>query len=169
MEGTDTQTVQGLAGVAYSWFETARRDEQDDESSYVRVKKGSPEWITELVYEAHGDFLPDDYRYRWIQGALECLSECDSPEDAEEELHAFVYTEAIRHEFADSETDVYTVRLLQWLSSNLKRVSYVDDAIRVSDNRLYGIIGCISAGQYDEIRETFVAVWQYLERKAGEA
>ena len=54
---TDTQTLQERAGEAAAWFETAERP------PFVRVKNGAPEWIMDLVRHAHGDLLPDDWRY----------------------------------------------------------------------------------------------------------
>lgn len=63
-----SSTVQQLAAEAYGCFETAER--QDGET-FWRLKDGSPEWVTDLVLNAHGDFLPDDWRYACIGAALE--------------------------------------------------------------------------------------------------
>lgn len=150
MQGTKTP-LQRKASDAFACFETAFRDPQDDESSYVRVHDGSPEWVTDLVRHAHGDMLPDDYRYQWVMNALECIADCDDPEDA-------------AHEWADGCTDIYTGQLLAWLSSNLRRVGYCDDAIR--DGQWFadqGLVDLVSAGQYNELRETFELVWRWLE------
>lgn len=151
---TDTLTVKQLAAEAYSWFEVATRT---DDSTYIRTKDGCPEWVSDLVYAGHGsDFLPDDYRYRWIMSA--CGSIADTDEGAIEDS---------AHEWADCETDVYTGRLLEWLASNLQRVGYVDSAAEEMGIQAdEGIVRMISAGQYEEIRETFELVWQFLQDRA---
>ena len=91
-------TIQKTAADAASYFETALRADGaniagDSNTVYVRLKDGAPEWVTDLVHDAHGDMLPDDWRYSVIQDALETIADSDDPEDAS-------------GEFADSQVDV---------------------------------------------------------------
>ena len=65
-----TGATQARAQEAYDCFETAARP---DGETFTRVRDGSPGWVGELVREAHGDFLPDDWRYGCIQSALEFI------------------------------------------------------------------------------------------------
>jgi len=147
-------TIQDKAREAYEWFETATRD---DGSSYVRTKDGRPEWVQDLVFTAHGEFMPDDWRYRKIMEALEFIADNDDPEDTS-------------YEFADGAVDVYTSARLAWLASNLNRASYCDEAIEngMVDAKA-GVIEIIGAGQYEEAGEIFGLVLSELEKYAGEA
>src|SRR6266516_1712460 len=109
----ETTTLESLAREAAGWFETAERP---DGESFTRTKDGTPEWVTDLVREAHGDdFLPDDWRYATISDALNFLADDGDPDDA--------------GEFADQAVDVYTGARFAWLASNLNRAGYVDEAV----------------------------------------
>lgn len=140
-----------LAGEAYDQFETAERA---DGESFVRLKEGAPDWLVTLVHEAHGDFLPDDWRYACIKSALGFIHDNEPGEldDSHELLDD-------SHEFADGEVDVYTSARLAWLSSNLNRASYCDEAVEefgISDDG--GIIDRIGLGQYAEASEVYYSV-----------
>ncbi len=156
----DSSTIQGLASEASAWFESALRDERDSESRFDRLKEGHPEWVSDLVYAAHGDFLPDDWRYATIRNALEFVAETDAPEDS-------------RGEFADSAVDVYTSARLAWLGSNLQRPGYCAEAAAefgFSDDGRddQGIIDRIALGQYFEADEVYGLVLQALEARLEE-
>jgi hypothetical protein len=53
-------------------FETRKRDNGD---KYVALKDGSPEWMTDVCHKAHGDMLPDDWRYSFISEAVDYIDE----------------------------------------------------------------------------------------------
>ena len=145
-------SVQTLAGEAYGWFETATRDNGD---RFDRTKDGAPEWIRDLCMEAHGDMLPDDYRYAMIRSALECISEADDPEDA-------------AHEWADAEVSVYNAARAAWLASHLDRGGYCDEAISqfgTPDGYDDGVYGIIAQGWYMEASEVYGLVLRFLEEK----
>ena len=146
-------SIQDKARAASEWFELATRD---DDSSYVRTKDGAPEWVTEIVYDAHGDLLPDDWRYEVIRDAFEFIAEADDPDDGE-------------GEFADSAVDVYTGARFAWLSSHLSRQGYVDEAADEFGSREAGhsIADEIGLGQYMEAREVYGLVMQGLAVYAG--
>src|SRR4051812_18222176 len=116
MVDTDTATaaMQKLAGEASEWFQRVERGEE----TIVTLKDGRPDWLQELVYTAHGDFGPDDWRYQAIEAAIDAIH--DASEDADRS--------EIGHDFADSHVDVYTGARLAWLASNLNRPGYVDEA-----------------------------------------
>ena len=148
----DTDPIEALATEAAGYFERATRD---DESTYTRTVDGAPEWVTDLVYSAHGDFLPEDWRYACIEAVLDHLADGGDPEDP--------------HPFADEHVDIYNAARLQWLASNLTRPGYVDEA------RAEGLIGPdadimdqIGIGQYQEAVEVFGLVTAALERQRDE-
>jgi hypothetical protein len=148
---TAQTSTQDRAREAAEWFEVAERVEGDEDSRYIRTKDGCPEWVTQLVYSAHGDFLPDDWRYNVIQDALEAIAESDDPEDA-------------AGEFADSAVDVYTHARLKWLASNLNRAAYCDEAAQeFGAEGSPDIISMIGLGQYYEASEVYGLVLRALE------
>jgi hypothetical protein len=143
---TETPTVETVANEASAWFETATRG---DGETYTRTKDGCPEWVQELVYDAHGDFGPDDWRYDCIRAAVDAIADGADEDDP--------------GEFADQHADVYTARGLAWLASNLNRVGYVDDAVsEYGYDEGRGIAGMVALGQYAEASEVFASVAQSL-------
>lgn len=146
-------TIQELATIACDHVESATRDNRE---TFLKFDDTSPAWIQELCFAAHdaGDMLPDDWRYRFITDALHLIAEHGDFNGAENAI----------------ETDVYTHNLLQWVSSNLSRMNYVDQA---QDD--YGLeaktdmFKRLSWGQYAERIEVFGAVWSFLEGMADES
>lgn len=154
MTSMNTETsIQDLASEAYDCFESFKRD--GDETTIYKLRDGSPDWIKELVREAHGDFFPDDYRYEAIMNALAWIHDNDGDEDP--------------GEFADSNVDVYTADRYRWLSSNLRRSGYCDEAASegiVSPEA--DIVDRIGVGQYMELTEVYGLVYRALEERLSE-
>lgn len=147
-----TQTIGELAGEAFDQFETAKRPDGDE---FTRTKDGAPEWLRDLVREAHGEFLPDDWRYEAIRAALGAIH--DAGAETADDL------DDLAHEFADGHVDVYNHARLKWVSSHLARASYVDRAreeLGAPDADLFDQLGL---GQYQEALEVFASVRQSLE------
>lgn len=80
--------------------------------SIVTMADNAPKWFAQLVQDAHGQMLPDDWKYQCIQCALDDFAECEDPEDV----------------IANLEEDIETHSLLKWLGSSNLRVGYCDDA-----------------------------------------
>ena len=102
------ETVQELAKLARCAFSLETRD---NGSEYWRRNPCAPDWITELCHTAHGDMLPEDYRYQFIVEALDALEEAEDPDEARD-----------GYEF---EWRNYSLAL--WLGSHGHRFSYCDD------------------------------------------
>lgn len=150
---TTTTAISAKAQEAYGWFETATRPNGD---SFVRVKDGAPDWVTDLVYDAHGDFLPDDWRYACIRSALDWLAGSESSIDD-------------ANEFADGEVDAYTANRFAWLSSNLSRQAYVDEAVdEFGAPDEFSIADAVGLGQYMEAQEVYQSVLESLTALAGQ-
>ncbi len=149
------QTVQTLAAEAGGWFETAYRgDTGEEEDRYIRTKDGCPEWVTDLVREAHGEMFPDDWKYNCIDNALEAISQANDPEDEQSS-------------FADSQVDVYTHARYTWLASNLTRQGYIDDAVSdLGMEPTNDVAEMIGWGQYMEASEIYGLVLRSLEAQA---
>jgi hypothetical protein len=151
----NTPELLALARDAFDCFESG---EGADGRTFFRTGEGSPGWVRDLVYSAHGgDFLPDDYRYQWTMEACETIADA-SPEDELDDL---------AHEFANDVTP-YTSERLAWVGSNLRRVGYVDDAVEefgVPDDG--GLDAMLGTGMYAERYEVFYLVAQFLAARLG--
>ena len=146
-------TRQETATEALKYFETKTRD---DGSQYVSYDyETTPQWIKDMVYSAHedGEYLPDDYRYSWIQEALSDFA--DANEDSDEDN---IY------EFVDSAVDCYTSGLTAWLNSDNRRVYYLTQAIEEQDCK--DGFQLLSMAQFEEIKEVYYAVYHSLDEQS---
>jgi len=103
-------TIQELAEKYADMFITAKRDNGE---TYLSLNEENED-LTQLIRDAHGDMMPDDYKYEYIHNSLEAIAEC--------ELHDNI------HEIS-MESDCYNSDLLKWLSSSLSRADYIDEVV----------------------------------------
>lgn len=147
-----------LAGQFAAAFESFTRDATGPEKHFYRLKDGSPAWMTEVCHAAHGDMMPDDYRYEMIQDAALAIAEADEGDDLDER----------GHEFADSVPSVYHSARAAWLASHLTRFSYCDEAAEELDIDKMDMSDRIAAGWYREAEEVYGLVLQGLREQDGE-
>ncbi len=121
-----------------------------------------PDWFQDMCRAAHGDMMPDDWRYEFIGDALNAISECDS--DDQDEIREF-------WEQSFDGSYVYTYQQTAWLASRADRYGYCDEAARE-----YGMENCetmqrIALGMLYEGREVFESILSSLieELKTREA
>jgi hypothetical protein len=145
-------TLQDKAREAYDSIETATRE---DGTSYVRVKDDAPEWVRDLAHKAHGDMLPDDWRYDTIHSALLDIAQADEDEDLND----------LGSEFAD-EADIYNSDLVKWVGSHGSRAGYVDEVIAEFGDVGRDFYHILRMGQYMERGEVFGLVLQVLAEQA---
>ena len=153
----DTLTIADVAAEARAFFQVKQRD---DGATYIITAGDAPDWVNELVREAHGDMLPDDWRYQTIRAALDFIAE--NPDDAEDGAD----------EFADGAVDTYTGARLAWLASHLNRPGYVDDAeaeFGYPGREAGGVVQMIGLGQYGEAFEVYGSVYQSVAERWMEA
>jgi hypothetical protein len=103
-----------LAEKAYEKFEQGTR--QDGSKFWKTKDTDKPEWLKNMIFEVHGDKLPDDTTYEYIVDALEAISDCDDPEQIEERLF-------------EIEADVYTSDLTEWLNKRNDHVYYLTEVL----------------------------------------
>jgi hypothetical protein len=124
-------TVSDLARVLSRYFVPIR------DGQTIGLRDDAPQWAIDVVRKAHGDMMPDDWRYHVIRAACEYLTEDRDDDD---------------HEFADGQVDVYTSDRTAWLASSLDRVAYVVDAAADFGAKA-DPIDAIAQGQYAEASE----------------
>lgn len=138
-------TVQDRAAQALGWFEDYKRGVE----TITVLRDGAPDWVRGMVYAAHGDMSPDDWRYECIRAALEFIAEHGDDDETNDE-------------FPDTMVYVYTGDRLAWLASHLDRPAYCDDAFSEGWTTDAGIVGLIGLGQYREAAEVFGLVMEFL-------
>lgn len=142
-----TPTVESLAAEVNA---ALVRDERDDGTKFVKFADGSPDWMTDLSRAAHGDMMPDDWRYEFIEDAVSALENGDEePNDVDS---AYPYT-------ADR---------LRWLGSHSDRPGYCDEEAEEYSMESTGILTLIALGMGREMRETFDLVKSFLEGRVEE-
>lgn len=126
------------------------------------LKDGSPEWIEEAVQSAHGDMMPNDWSYRLISHIASSIDEYASDNDIDE-------LRDLDSEIIDRAIPVYTRDQLDWLSSNLERLGYCDqareDGLVAEDSDMDARI---VAGIYLECSEIFATLLDALEAQVTE-
>ncbi len=137
-----TPTTRSLATEALSHFAQGTRD---NGSTYWYCDDTSPDWLESLCLDAHGDLLPNDWRYDFIVRSLSALSESDDPDTARDSL----------------EPDIYTAELTAWLASHGERLGYVDEY--VSEYGWPGTFEALQGGQLAEMQEVYSSVYTSLD------
>jgi hypothetical protein len=110
---------------------------------------GAPDWFTDLCHHAHGGMMPDDWRYEFIQDALNAPA--DGADEDRLDLDALY---------------PYTADRLGWLSSNLDRSGYCDEAAEDAGGPPGEVLAFVAWGTACELREVFDLVRSGLEEIA---
>ena len=83
-------TIQELANRYYKMF---IRDTRDDGTEYVKTIDERPEELTELIHKAHGDMMPDGWKYKFIEEAIGRIAETEDEDELDcPELEPDIYT-----------------------------------------------------------------------------
>lgn len=157
-----------VASLAADLSQAFEGDTRSDGSLFRKLRKESPEWMRSAVQAAHGDMLPDDWRYAMIARVVDAIADAVE-EDAVEE--GFQSDDEIRDAVAERLDDlvpVYNTDRSAWLASYLNRADYVDEAVKE-----YGWLGdiftAIGYGMLREYEEVFGMLWDALEERAESA
>jgi hypothetical protein len=142
--------INKLAAKYASKFVVKTRDNGD---KFYSTEGDRPQALTDLIFDAHNDMLPDDYKYAFIVDALEYISDdtnnVDDPELREEP---------------------YNHALLKWLSSNLQRAGYVDDYVNETgySTSNFDLFNLISCGMMEEQLDVYYSVLTSLRKLCNE-
>jgi hypothetical protein len=141
----DKPTLQAMAKEARSCFKQHTRAE--DDVIWTVDHDAAPEWVVDMIRDAHGPMSPDDWRYAFIVEALDALEECADPDEV------------------DLEADIYTHELTAWLHSRADRTSYCDEYAQDFDAGNKGIVAILQGGQWMEKEEVLAAVRSALQSR----
>lgn len=153
--GCKMNKIQQKAAEALKHFE---RKSREDGTGYWKLTENRPDWVYDLVYDAHDDMLPDDWKYQMIWKVLSALSEdeCD-PHDYYCVLEESYFT-ALR----------MTSDLLGYLKSHGERIGRVDDLLEEASKgggHYRTISDLISAAWLHECQEVWGSVVHSLEEQ----
>lgn len=146
-----------LATLAAS-FASAFMTKAFDSGPRIVLRDGAPEWMSEIVREAHDGMMPNDQSYEMI---LSVANEIDDLFRNNPDLTTFDLDEAA-HERIDSIIPVYNTDRTAWLASHLDRAEYVNEAIREygTGTQTPDIFDLIAMGIENELRN----IWHAVER-----
>ena len=136
-------------------FENKTRDNGD---KFVCLNDTATEFDKEFIRECHDTkFLSDDFRYKTIESIIDSLLDTLEFNIIGDDTDVFTdEANEMSHEICDGLVDVYNHDLLTWLSSNLQRPYYIDEA---NDEGLLSDESTemerIMVGQFQEISEIF--------------
>lgn len=140
-------TIQTLAAEMSRSFTFANRPNGEE---FRKLEDDAPAWMTTVCRKAHDDanILPDDWRYEFIEQAVDALAEHEDTDDALDALNA----------------DVYTHELTGWLHSRTNRVFYLNEVLAEYGTMKDGLL-LLSAAQVDEKHEVFHQVLAALQEE----
>lgn len=144
--------IDELAKYAGSFFVTKTRPPEKPGSEgkpFIALKKRRPTWVVEMAKRVHDNarWFPDDYKYEYINQALDLLADGMNPEEPE------------------LEANVYTSDLYAWFTSHLERAGYVDEATKKYGHSDEGIVNDLMMGQVGEKEEVFRLVVDALQER----
>lgn len=142
-------TLHKLAAKLSRAFETKKRN---DGKEFVCLKDGSPEWMTQAIRSAHGDKLPDDTTYAFVEKAADALAEASVDADPSDVI-------------AEIEADVYTSDLTEWLHARADHVFYLSEVLEECSGITDGA-QLLMAAQKKQIDEVGYALISALEAQA---
>lgn len=121
--------------------EALTTDKRTSGAEFVHLKDGSPQWMTDVIRAVHGDKLPDDTVYRFIQESADALAEYDA--DGTEPIEA-IY---------EIQPSIYTHELTGWLHERADHVEYLNEALQEYEgtNSAYDLLSIAQKAQIDEV------------------
>ena len=106
------KTIQQVAQDVCDQFEIINKN---GKQTYHMKTPGDPVWIAEMIRDCHYDgMLPDDFTFENVYQFCKEIAQLDPNKDPRE---------------IEVCCDTYTGELLAWLSSNLARCDFVDQAL----------------------------------------
>lgn len=148
-------TIKELAEQMSRAFEGRTRDNGD---AFRCLKDDCPEWMDDVISDAHGSMLADDWRYEFIESAVDKIAEADD-DASDDEISELEY---------ELEADVYTNDLTGWLHSRADRLGWLDQAMEESGGTFDSAFNLLSAGKLLEKQEVFRLVLDSLRELASD-
>lgn len=136
-----------LSKKLQQFSEAFERRQRDNGETFVCLADNKKDWMQNAVFAAHdaGNIGPNDSTYEMIEKIIDHLANAE-PKDADEAYDAL----------REIESDIYTHDLLNWLSSSVYNVEYLETAV-VEYGAVEGF-NILSLAQYAALQEIGTAV-----------
>lgn len=153
----DVKTVQSLASDLSAAFE---HDKRNDGKEFTKLREGSPAWMTDVIHEVHGDKLPDDTVYAFIQRCAGAIHDYSSSIEDHE-----VAEQAVD----EIEPDPYTADLTAWLNARVDHEYYLTEVLEEFGGDIKDGFQLLMAAQQKQIQEVGYALISALEKQVEES
>lgn len=169
------KVYQSRHGIPHKEVDAFSDDDEDEQyvcDDYVDELGSSGGWPRDVLRDAHGSYLPNDYSYRICRQVVDCLLDhADYVEEAVSGLDSsYVEEEFVRLAFdrdswSDPYISVYNLVLAKYSASNVYRFASVDEKLQelvengVTENLL---TSAIQLAWTEEWEETARALMQSL-------
>jgi hypothetical protein len=142
-----------LLSLASELASSIQWEERADRSKLLALPSSAPDWMREVVYSAHEEELPSDWRYELALRSALALKE--EPEADLSDLASRV---------AEEISTVYTGQLLSWYAELPSRLSYADEAREeLGTGSADDIGGMLQLGQWLAAQRGALALFSALE------
>ena len=110
------------------------------------------QWMRDVIQAVHGDKLPDDTTYKFIERCADAIAETDQGEELMDSIY-------------EIEADIYTHELTAWLHARADHLAYVDEVIEEIGRACIGSASdLLMAAQVRQIQEVGSALVSELEK-----
>jgi len=145
--------VASLSSLASELASSIQWEERANGSRFLALPLSAPDWMREVVFSAHEEELPNDWRYELALRSAMALKE--QPEADLYELAS---------EVAEQLSTVYTGELLSWYAEIPSRLSYADDAREeLGTGSADDVGGMLQLGQWLAAQRGALALFSALE------
>jgi len=144
------QTIQTLARELSAALVHGKRT---DGSEYVFLGDAPKhQWMRDVIRTVHGDKLPDDTTYKFIERCADAIAEADQGTEPMDSIY-------------EIESDIYTHELTAWLHARADHLAYVDEVIEEIGRACIGSASdLLMAAQAKQIQEVGSALVSELEK-----
>lgn len=115
-------------------------------AEFIHLKDNSPQWMTEVIRNVHGEKLPDNTIYAFISKCADAIA--DAADDLNDAISAI-------------EPDIYTHNLTAWLNARVDHVYYLTEVLQESEVK--DGFQLLAAAQQKQIQEIGFALISALE------
>lgn len=128
--------------------------ERDNGDSFVKLRDGSPAWMTEVIHETHNKLgytlTPNDTIYEFIDKAAGAFGDADEDQDESEVI-------------AEIEPDIYTHDLTAWLHESPSHVAYITEVLEEFGGDFRDGFQLLAMAQKQQIDEVAYALLSVLD------
>lgn len=148
-------TTTKQAEIAKQLADAFTTDTRSDETTFYKLREGSPQWMTDAIHAAHGDILPMDWIYEHCNHIANMMTEYEAEQWDDSVL-----------EWCDGLVDVYNADRARWLALHLDFAGFVDEAVEEYGHSDQGVMGDIGMGQHKLLEQIAYALLEAVREQA---